>query len=591
MPWIVDEKYLEKFHINKVLTPEAEERLESIKLLYKQRTAKKKQSFKIVADKDGGPTTATNAITATTVAATTTVPAIRYPILEEFLPESKKTDSSLWPTPKHFNPKLSIVSASLIGEVLEIWHFIQCLSSVLEIKQMSLANFISSLEHTRPNNPIFKAIVKAFVKKVTSAVGKDDDYLESIEQYLEAAKKDSLDKNTGCFIPTTVEKASLPLEADADTDADNLNANKNKNKAGGNSDTKDKDNDENNESIIDEYVFAYEEIANESSDWDHQLAQLLGQLRRIPEVKSILLKLHKDNKGLYEINGALKIQLLVILRNFYLTVVSIKAPIDAGIAHAAQAKQDLREVEHTIRGHSRECQKLIAERDELQKELDQAILLSQDASSPSQTNSDKIKMRKLKEQLRQLDRKITAESGKEVKMSKKIGELKREINVYEAIRVRPLGEDRELRLYWWFDYHLLNNANGKRPFVGSGIILVQHQNDDSWSFYDDIEQIDSLINYLNPLGCREAHLGASLSEIRDHLFNDSLLFTFFHSDDTFMSIDKTEEGEAAEGAGSDSEDEMVLRRPKRKKPVELPEFLKYTNTNRNEVNVFLPRKR
>jgi len=75
-----------------------------------------------------------------------------------------------------------------------------------------------------------------------------------------------------------------------------------------------------------------------------------------------------------------------------------------------------------------------------------------------------------------------------------------------VFRVQPLGEDRDFKKYWYFDEH--GSAFG---FFGSGKIFVSTPKWE-WSYYSTVEQIDQLVEHLNPKGERELALRTALKE-------------------------------------------------------------------------------
>lgn len=81
----------------------------------------------------------------------------------------------------------------------------------------------------------------------------------------------------------------------------------------------------------------------------------------------------------------------------------------------------------------------------------------------------------------------------------------------KVLRVRPLGVDREYNKYWYFDEH--GSAFG---FFGSGKIFVSTP-DWKWSYYSNAEELDQIIEYLNPKGERELALKNTLLQDYDQL--------------------------------------------------------------------------
>jgi bromodomain adjacent to zinc finger domain protein 1A len=80
-----------------------------------------------------------------------------------------------------------------------------------------------------------------------------------------------------------------------------------------------------------------------------------------------------------------------------------------------------------------------------------------------------------------------------------------------VLRVAPLGLDRDFNKYWYFDEH--GSAFG---FFGSGKMFVSSP-DWKWGYYSSQEQLDQLIEHLNPKGERELALKHALQESYDQL--------------------------------------------------------------------------
>lgn len=110
--------------------------------------------------------------------------------------------------------------------------------------------------------------------------------------------------------------------------------------------------------------------------------------------------------------------------------------------------------------------------------------------------------------------------------------------------------------------------------TATGIVLVEMAAEPFWAYYDEAEQIDRLIAFLNPLGSKEARLGVRLSQYRDIIVEG--LISFPHGkiqNPEQISPEYTDEG-------SDDSDMPVvtIRRTAKRRTLEEPAYLRYRNT-------------
>ncbi|KAI9139430.1 hypothetical protein BKA69DRAFT_1176614 [Paraphysoderma sedebokerense] len=150
-----------------------------------------------------------------------------------------------------------------------------------------------------------------------------------------------------------------------------------------------------------------------------------------------------------------------------------------------------------------------------------------------------------------------------LKLHKKLAHLEKEFRKYSILRIKPLGKDRYFNTYWFLDYIGSGSVLGfncGRVFVeGSGLGIqepvtgesnsnpqetVKKENGNTninglsntdgeiiqvdgkiydmgkmrkgvWGIYEDSEQIDALLSWLNPKGIREHHLKKVLTNMYD----------------------------------------------------------------------------
>lgn len=228
----------------------------------------------------------------------------------------------------------------------------------------------------------------------------------------------------------------------------------------------------------------------------------------------------------------------------------------------------------------KEGQELLAEQDSLSRKLEDESL-------------DLKTVKELKRALRSIDAKLSKSVKAEERANHEISIATNKQYEHSVVRMRELGEDRFKRRYWWLDLHLVKPIH---RHYSTGILLVEsegkavvkkapdgddHNNKSAnlvvinshWAYYDEPEKLDALLTFLNPLGCREAHLGAAITQFKE-LISKSLT-RFPHMDSTPLS--------GVEPATIESEEDMpvvLLRRRtlKRRLPEEVAEFLRYQNT-------------
>lgn len=245
---------------------------------------------------------------------------------------------------------------------------------------------------------------------------------------------------------------------------------------------------------------------------------------------------------------------------------------------------------------------MMLEHEELEKKLEEEELSTEE-------------VRTLKRTVRSLDIRIGKSSKTEERLTHDIMLARNKQCEHSACRILPLGEDRLFRRYWWMDMHLIKPSARNHA---TGIILVEappatagmegeHGCSALWSFYDREEELDRLIAFLNPLGCREAHLGALLTQHREAIARSLSPFPLAEAEQrkegeetapatTAAGRARGEEGKEEEGEegddGEDEEEEMPVvmrRRAARRRVVPLvelepvAEFLRYRNAFRSSA--------
>lgn len=181
-------------------------------------------------------------------------------------------------------------------------------------------------------------------------------------------------------------------------------------------------------------------------------------------------------------------------------------------------------------------------------------------------NSKVETIKELKKALRSLDAKLSRSLKAEERLNHDIVVQRNKQFEHSAVRVRALGEDRSWRRYWWMDVHLVRPSQRAQS---SGLLLVEipkggDNGGSDWAYYDTLEQLDALLGFLNPLGCREARLGATITQHKEQIAK--ILSPF--------PINETP------SPPSDEEMPTMVRRRSaaKRRAEELPEYLRYRNT-------------
>jgi hypothetical protein len=364
---------------------------------------------------------------------------------------------------------------------------------------------MSALEHEEESNPVMGAICTAFLNQFLRTIRSGRVREERIEQYVG-------------MVQSTLPPFVRPEPAQTVPD----------------------------ESDLEEHFTL--QLLKEPHHWSTELLAFLWDLRAIPEVRSILSHIRDGDKRIYELSGSAKLGILIILRNFYLTCITLRPTVDKEIELSANAKHKIRELESERRKTVKEIQELLSEQDQLTRQMEEE-------------NTEAETLRTLKKTLRGLENRLNKMSKTEERIAGEIVTHRNKQFEHSAIRIRPLGDDRRHRRYWWLDLHLVRPA---LRMHASGLLLVEEGT--HWAFYDEAEQVDNLLAFLNPLGCREARLGATLTQYKEQILKT--MTTFPHG------IVPTGEEEVL----SEEDMPMVVRRRAKRRPEELPEFLRYRNT-------------
>ncbi|PJF16642.1 hypothetical protein PSACC_03551 [Paramicrosporidium saccamoebae] len=429
--------------------------------------------------------------------------SLKFPVMDEFIPADRQTDEALWPKPKEFNSGMELVGQ--MGELLELWQFIHAFGSNLEISPMALHILMSALEHEDESNPVIGAICTAFLNQFLRTIRSGRVREERIEQYVG-------------MVQSTLPPFVRPEPAQTVPDEDDL----------------------------EEYFTG--QLLKDPRHWSTELLAFLWDLRAIPEVRSVLSHIRDGDKRIYELSSSIKLRILIILRNFYLTCVTLRPTVDKEIELAANAKHKIRELETERRKVVKETQELLSEQEQLTRQMEEE-------------NVEAETLRTLKKTLRGLENRLTKTAKTEERIAGEIISSRNKQFEHSAIRMRPLGDDRHHRRYWWLDLHLVRPA---LRVHASGLLLVEDEK--HWAYYDEAEQVDDLLVFLNPLGCREARLGATLTQYKEQILKT--ITAFPHGIST----------PAEEEVLSEEDMPMVVRRRAKRRPEELPEFMRYRNT-------------
>lgn len=104
---------------------------------------------------------------------------------------------------------------------------------------------------------------------------------------------------------------------------------------------------------------------------------------------------------------------------------------------------------------------------------------------------------------------------KENRLLRRIDKLESKLNEYSMLRIRPLGMDRNKRIYWYLNCKLYVQEQGKETRGNEdGKVNGDEAIESKWFYYDDIETISkSLISWLNPKGERELDLRTKLLDL------------------------------------------------------------------------------
>ena len=536
MPWLLNDGLVQKYDIRKQLSPELEMRIRQLKTLREERekSMRHRQLSALTLESANVKSTA-----ATTTTTTNTVAAvaeeIKYPILDEFVPSERQIDATLWPYPKR--PASTVTVALRIPCVLEIWTFIHAFGENLEVSPMSLDHFISSLEYSQDSNPIFEAIVMGFMHQFSRTMRTARTWEERAEEFLQNDYENCMFIYKNSTFSTTDDKKSEESGMD--------------------------------ETEMEKFV--KDKLRPSKKTWDLRALEFLWNIRIIPESRQIIEHVAENKKqAVGMLSGCQKLDLLLLLRNFYLTAVSLRSYVDREVEAGAELKQQIREADIELRRLAKQEQELSTPQNSLKDEL-----ALEDKHSMSELKRIKRELRDVEGQLAKLQR-------EQAKLTRKAENMRRKQNVHNAVRMRMLGEDRFMRRYWWLNLHLPTSQDeGNNSGIGSGILLVEMPDDNVWGWYDEEEEIDRLLYYLNPLGCREGHLGSTLSELVDDII--SSLRSFPHSDKASHNSNLMDSERKDDSSEEDDLPVVEVRRrrdpfPKRSKTLNLPAFLRYRNT-------------
>lgn len=281
LPWLLNDDLVQKYNIKKDLDAELAERIRLIQLLKseKGKPAKPQQAQPLPTAKD--PSVAT----------------LKFPILDEYVPEDRQTDPLLWPVPKKFNPDLSIVSTNKVTQLLEVWQFIQAFSRMLEITPIGLSNLISTLEYCQHPNPALEAILMAllnhFVRIRRSQKGKIE---RMVSEYLAPLRK-----NDGC-VPDQSEGAENGL---ASGEADVVEISK----------------------VSTRFAkfkrYKWFDVASKIP-WYHQVVSFLCEISEIPLAARALNELEEKEQNFYQLPGVAKLDVLLLLRDLLVSAITFQ---------------------------------------------------------------------------------------------------------------------------------------------------------------------------------------------------------------------------------------------------------------------------
>lgn len=294
MPWLVKDELIAKYSISKQLDPEMEERVRSLRLLREQqrKASKHRPSMSKLAERPGPAST------------------VKYPIIDEMVPVAMLTDPSTWPQPKEFDAKLDVVARGCLGQVLELWQFIHAFSHNLEISPMPLHYLISALEHEGEHNPIVENLCFAFLNQFSRLLRTNKLREERIEQYLGNAPVNELP-------PFRYQPPTKAADEDGPVKEEDLDA----------------------------FIQGLGKSRKDAQHWSYLIVEFLWDLRRIPTIHHLICHLYKMDRRVCEAAGWIKLELMMILRNFYITCVSLRPAVDREIDIAADAKHRIRELE------------------------------------------------------------------------------------------------------------------------------------------------------------------------------------------------------------------------------------------------------
>lgn len=536
MPWLVHTELVNRFGITKELPPDLAERIKQLQQLRNERErAVRPRSFSLAFEK---ATVADNG--------NHDDDGVKYPILDETLPEGKQNDPSGRPLPRAFPTGVS--PSYDVAALLELWQFIGAFGvSSLEVAPMSLSHLIRALEWKGEANPIVEAICLGFLSQLNRTVRTSKSREERIEEYLNGIGESQ------CFL-----RGSNPVNEG------------------------DEDLTENSSSLIDDFVNEQLSLSRkEPKPWFIRVTTYLWELRTIPEVSQHLVRMAQSKTGFHQLSSANKLQLLGILRNFYLTAVSLRSAVDREVEAGALVKHDIREAEGESRRLARQAQELLGQQEVLQSQLE----------PPEGSPPPLPVLKRLKREIRELEMDLAKVRREEGRLAKRLEALRKRQYDHGAVRVRLLGEDRDWRRYWWFDGHLKPEEVATR---GSGIIIIEEPSvmpdHPAWSYYDELAQVERLLGHLNPLGCREARLAAALGDVKDRLAQSMAPF-HVQDEGEAPAANRRKEGEEDEGEEQEEEEEMIVvrrrnasyknrigRQTAASKAVALPPFLRYRNS-------------
>lgn len=436
-------------------------------------------------------------------------PAIRYPIDDEELPMSV---CKLQPWPQPAPVKYEGV---LFSQMLSHWTLLQAFSAELKLLPFSLDSYCAALDWRKEPNPIWEAVCVSLLQRfVRERQGLSRAAFGEMLACTEFARAPSAHTMMDVEQPIAVVDSAIPTPESVEDD------------------------DQHMQELL--KIRWSEPI--KSMPWWRQLLGFLADVCALnaalyARIYPMLAALGATKAAVLGLSCQRKTLVVELLCQVLLQIRACCAFVEDEVEKVLDARKRLRHVHVEQNKVGRDVEELEATAGELREQGD--------AKGAKRTE---MRVRHLKQEEGSLFRKSEA--------------CNREIRKHGAVRIHALGRDRDWRTYWWLDAHTLVS----HVEAGCGRVFVEDTRGE-WHYYDEPAQVAQLLEWLNPLGIREAMLKARLLESGGHI------------EATLRKWERPEEG----GSGEEESDEVPVVRRRGRRPklaagqAPQPRFAAYVN--------------